>query len=420
MIVSGGLGMIGSLVGCWLVKQQVAHIVLLGRSGRPSGELGTMGQLVHGSGTAAAVHMSRCDTASTDEVAAAAAATSSSALQGTVHSGGVLADAAIHNQTLAGIRATYAPKATSAQLWKLPANLHASSMHLAFSSVAALLGSPGQANYSMANAVLDAMAHEWRAQVGGGCAGSKSGIFAACRLTPLSVHITQGLVGLSVQWGAWAEGGMAAANAATAKAVERMGMRMIAPEQGVGAIEALMLSRGMAALPAVTAAVPFCWGRFIQRLAAGTTASMFAAFEGEAAAEIANEQSAAPGLLARRASIVPAMEATNLRTAVPGRRRVRAAKRAALGTVAGADPGKEFMVAQVQEAVASVLGSAVGLDDPLMAAGLDSLGSGGLVACAAVLHSASRPCACARAVWPPPIAPARSRAAQCAGEAGRN
>lgn len=88
------------------------------------------------------------------------------AAQGVVHSGGVLADAAISNQTLPGIRAAFAPKASSAQLWHLPVGTQPSAMHLTFSSVAALLGSPGQANYSAANAVLDAMAAGWQAQVG--------------------------------------------------------------------------------------------------------------------------------------------------------------------------------------------------------------------------------------------------------------
>lgn len=34
IVVSGGLGMIGSLVGAWLVRQGAPHVVLLGRSGR--------------------------------------------------------------------------------------------------------------------------------------------------------------------------------------------------------------------------------------------------------------------------------------------------------------------------------------------------------------------------------------------------
>ena len=52
-----------------------------------------------------------------------------------------------------------------------------------FSSIAALLGAPGQANYSAANAALDCMAIDWT-------------------ITGTPVQ--------SVQWGAWAGSGMAA------------------------------------------------------------------------------------------------------------------------------------------------------------------------------------------------------------------
>ena len=217
---------------------------------------------------------------------------------------------------------------------------------------------------------------------------------------PRSTHLVQGLGGLSIQWGAWAEGGMAAGNAATAKAVERLGMRMIAPDQGVGAIQALMLLHGIAALPAVTAVVPFRWVRFIQRLGGGPLPPMFAAFEAEAAADTAKEQTAArAGPAALPAAIEEAAGDADVkssrhrrssprrRIAAASRRPVKIAAAAAAGTAASdAAASKEYMVAQVQEAVASVLGSAVGLDDPLMAAGLDSLGSGrvlhtGLLCC---------------------------------------
>jgi len=52
-----------------------------------------------------------------------------------------------------------------------------------FSSIAALLGAPGQANYSAANAALDSMAGGWQ---------------------------TTGTPVKAVQWGAWAGSGMAA------------------------------------------------------------------------------------------------------------------------------------------------------------------------------------------------------------------
>ena len=83
-------------------------------------------------------------------------------------------------------------------------------LQVMFSSVASMLGSPGQANYSAANAALDAAA---------------AGMAAA------------GLPALSIQWGAWAGGGMAAADAGTAARVERMGMLLIRPERGLASLE---------------------------------------------------------------------------------------------------------------------------------------------------------------------------------------
>lgn len=82
-----------------------------------------------------------------------------------VHSGGILADATIANQTLHGVRTVFAPKVSSAKLWEKSVALQPATMHITFSSVAALLGSPGQANYGAANATLDAVANAWRMQV---------------------------------------------------------------------------------------------------------------------------------------------------------------------------------------------------------------------------------------------------------------
>ena len=104
---------------------------------------------------------------------------------GLLHAGGLLEDALLPRQSLGGLRRVFAPKL--AGLLKLAAACAAGppSTVALFSSIASLLGSPGQANYAAANAALDAWA--LRAQ-----------------------H--QGCACASLQWGAWSSVGMAAAS----------------------------------------------------------------------------------------------------------------------------------------------------------------------------------------------------------------
>jgi hypothetical protein len=77
-----------------------------------------------------------------------------------------------------------------------------------FSSAAAMIGSPGQANYGAANAVLDALAHRRKAA---------------------------GLAATSLAWGLWSEaGGMSADLASTARArLEQLGLGTIDTELGL-------------------------------------------------------------------------------------------------------------------------------------------------------------------------------------------
>jgi acyl carrier protein len=118
-------------------------------------------------------------------------------------------------------------------------------------------------------------------------------------------------------------------------------MSLIKPEAGLAALEGVLGRQsisisGLPSAPAVISAVPFLWGRFLQRQQQrGLDTSMFSEFEAPAqtSADAAGVQSADSGMSA-----------------------------AAI---------KELVFSSVQE----VLGASVAEDEPLMAAGLDSLGS---------------------------------------------
>ena len=234
-------------------------------------------------------------------------------LQAVLHASGVLADAALANHSLSSLRAVYAPKAEPVARWRPLLTRQPAALELLFSSIASLLGAPGQAGYSAANALLD-------------CAA------AAAQ--------QQGVRSLSVQWGAWAGGGMASQE--TAARVERMGMGMIGAEQGLAALQGILSG----AMAAVTAANPLVWARFLARLRPHQKTQMFGAFVSEAPAQAASAPTQA------------------LSAAAEG------AASAALSLSA------EAVASQVAAAVAAVLGAPVAANASLMEAGLDSLGAG--------------------------------------------
>lgn len=86
-------------------------------------------------------------------------------LQGILHASGLLADATVSNQTLASLRAVFAPKVVPVQGWLESIGLQPTALQVLFSSVASMLGAPGQVNYGTANAWLDSAAQAATQQV---------------------------------------------------------------------------------------------------------------------------------------------------------------------------------------------------------------------------------------------------------------
>ena len=200
-VVTGGLGGLGLQVAHELAAAGARQLVLVGRSGvKTEAQRALLSQLVLDGVRVEVVQADVADAAAARALIDRAAALGP--LRGIVHAAGVIDDGTLATQTPARFAAVMRPKADGA--W----HLHLLVQHLeldffvAFSSIASLVGSPGQSNYSAASGFLD-------------------GLMLARR--------NQGMPGLSINWGPWAELGMAAQ---LRSQMQRQGMRLITPSQG--------------------------------------------------------------------------------------------------------------------------------------------------------------------------------------------
>lgn len=246
VLVSGGLGDLGLLTAAWLVQATSTHAVLLGRTAHSR----QMPAALLASGSPVSTAMA--DVASREDVAALAALNDSTMQQlcGVIHAGGTLADASLARQTAHNVRTVLAPKVNGGQLLMSLAAPAPVCLSVLFSSTAALVGPAGQANYAAANALLGGLA----------AAAQQSG------------HSS-----LSVLWGAWSVG-MAGRDAALAARIQRSGMGLIAPAQGLQALAHLVTRQARIRVPLSSAvATPFDWAR-LQQAASGAVPAMFEDF----------------------------------------------------------------------------------------------------------------------------------------------
>ncbi len=225
-LITGGHGGLGLSVAHWLVERGARQLVLLSRSGVSSqGEDAAADLMAKG----ATVVTIQADVSNESDLARALSEIRNTMppLRGVIHAAGALDDHLFLNLDAESFRRVLAPKVLGAwNLHSLTADLPLDFFVL-FSSVASVLGSPGQANYSAANAFLDGLAHDRRAL---------------------------GLPCLSINWGPWAEVGMAA-RASNARGAASGVMHPLAPAQALAALERLFEKSG----PAQAVAMSVDW-----------------------------------------------------------------------------------------------------------------------------------------------------------------
>ncbi|WP_194868995.1 type I polyketide synthase [Myxococcus sp. AB025B] len=211
-LITGGLGGLGLRCARWLAKEGARHLALLGRNA-PSEEARVVLQALAAEGVSV-----RVLAADVGEQASLARALSElradmPPLRGVIHAAGLLDDALLASQERERIERVLRPKVAGALHLDQQTRADPLDFFVMFSSIAALLGGVGQANYSAANAFLDALAAERRAR---------------------------GLPACSLAWGPWAEVGLAAARADRGARLEALGLESLAPDEGVAILGRLL------------------------------------------------------------------------------------------------------------------------------------------------------------------------------------
>ncbi|MFP4007662.1 MAG: alpha/beta fold hydrolase, partial [Spirulinaceae cyanobacterium] len=208
-LITGGLGSLGLKTAQWLIAKGATSLVLTGRNA-PQNNAKIAALKAQG----AKITCIAADVADPKAVAQLFAKIASlPTLRGIIHAAGILADNAIAQQTASQFEQVFAPKGLGA--W----NLHAATLDydldffVLYSSIAAILGSPGQSNYAAANGFLDGLARD---------------------------RAALGLPALSINWSAWGQGGMAQQQE---KRLVALGLKPLAPNLAVNALAGAISSQ---------------------------------------------------------------------------------------------------------------------------------------------------------------------------------
>ncbi|RKN11896.1 type I polyketide synthase [Streptomyces radicis] len=238
VLITGGTGTLGSLVATHLAERHgVRHLLLASRRGPAAQGVPELVEKLRELG--AEPEVVACDASDRDALAALLAAIPGERpLTGVVHTAGILDDALIGSLTGEQVDRVIAAKVDAAlHLDELTAGADLSAFVL-FSSLAGVMGGPGQANYAAANTVLDALAER---------------------------RAARGLPAVSLAWGLWEEAsGMTGdLDQGQWERMARTGVRLLGSDEGLA-----LLDETLAAVPEPLVAPAPLDLRAVQRQAA--------------------------------------------------------------------------------------------------------------------------------------------------------
>jgi malonyl CoA-acyl carrier protein transacylase len=245
-LITGGLGALGLQLGQWLVGKGARHLVL---TGRRSASVEAESVITELRSSGAEITVIQADISHPQDVRRILGQIqqSSRPLKGVFHTAGSLEDGLLQKLDWKSFRKVMAAKVDGSWLLHHLTQELPLDVFVCFSSAVALLGNASQGNYAAANAFMDALAHYRRGQ---------------------------DLVGLSVNWGPWAEGGMAAS--LSQQLQERMrqaGFTPLTGKEGWPLLEQVLREQATQ-----VGVMGVNWGQFFQQTPEAVRFPLFQAF----------------------------------------------------------------------------------------------------------------------------------------------
>ena len=212
-LITGAFGGIGKVLADWLVTCGAKHLVLASRSGASSPAAAEFLGKLRARGVDVQVALADAGSATDVRRLLAEIAAAGHPLKGVFHLAMVIDDAPISALTDDRMRRVIAPKAHGA--WLLHDGTRGLDLDcfVMFSSVSSIFGNSAQANYAVANAFLDALAHQRRAS---------------------------GLPALVINWGALGGEGYVARNERVAEYLARQGTSPLTPSEVIVLLESFL------------------------------------------------------------------------------------------------------------------------------------------------------------------------------------
>jgi FkbH-like protein len=227
VLITGGTGALAIETARHLVRHhQARHLLLASRTGSGHPQAAPLADELRAIAPGVQLTIASCDVSDADAVRHLLASIDPEhPLTAVVHAAGALHDAPLDRQTDDTLRTALAPKASAADTLHALTRHHDLAAFVVYASAAGTVGNAGQANYSAANAYLDALAQH------------------------RAVH---GYPATSIAWGLWAQasGLTAGLSEADQARLRRGGLAPLTTEHGLELLDAALLSGQPAVLAA--------------------------------------------------------------------------------------------------------------------------------------------------------------------------